>query len=111
MSDANWDREFRRILADSREADERAPSKLKARLYSALVREQQKTGPLASLDATIAASRGICVFEKVVQAAPLGEEPKTPFFCRFCHARILGEHLDNPPIFWSNCPYVAFKKH
>lgn len=112
MSDTNWDREFSRILAEPRDAEERAPapSSLKARLYTALIREQQRSGPLASLDATVAAGHAVCVFEKLVQIAPLGEKPKAPFFCSVCHARILGEHLDNAPIFWSNCPYVAFKK-
>lgn len=108
MSDANWDREFSRLLSEGGE-EERAPSSLKARLYSALIREQQATGPLASLDATVAAGHGICVFEKLVQIAPIGEEMKSPFFCRTCHARVLAERFDNPPIFWANCPYVGFK--
>ena len=108
--DANEDREFSGIFAEPEDANERAPSSLKARLYTALVREQQATGPLASLDATVSAGRGVCVFEKLVQIAPIGDEAKTPFFCGVCHARILGEHIENPPIFWSNCPYVAFKK-
>ncbi len=110
MSDLNVDREFTRMLAEPQEHTGRAPSSLKARLYTALVREQQASGPLASLDATVAAGRGICVFEKLVQIAPLGEEAKKPFFCGVCHARVLGEHLENPPIFWPNCPYVSFKK-
>lgn len=109
MPDANWDREFSRIFLDLAE-EEHAPSSLKARLYTALVREQQASGPLASLDSTVAAGYGVCVFEKLVQIAPVGESLKEPFLCGVCHARILGEHLDRPPIFWSNCPYVAFKK-
>ncbi len=109
MSDASWDQEFGLIFAEPTE-EERAPSPLKARLYTALVREQQTSGPLASLDATVAAGHSVCVFEKLVQIAPVGERLKAPFFCSVCHARILGEHLDHPPIFWSNCPYVAFKK-
>ena len=108
--DANEDREFSRIFTEPEDAHERAPSSLKARLYTALVREQQTTGPLASLDANVSAGRGVCVFEKLVQIAPIGNEAKTPFFCGVCHARILGEHFEKPPIFWSNCPYVAFKK-
>ncbi len=110
MSDVNDDREFSRMLAEPGEQTGRAPSSLKARLYTALVREQQASGPLASLDATVAAGRGLCVFEKLVQIAPVGEEAKRPFFCAVCHARVLGEHFENPPIFWPNCPYVAFKK-
>ncbi len=110
MSDVNDDREFSRILAEPAEPTGRAPSSLKARLYTALVRGQQDSGPLASLDATVAAGRGLCVFETLVQIAPVGEGAKKPFFCAVCHARMLAEHFDNPPIFWPNCPYVAFKK-
>lgn len=109
MPDTNWDLEFSRIFAAPAE-EPHAPSSLKARLYTALVREQQASGPLASLDTTVAAGHGVCVFEKVVQIAPVSDRLKEPFFCGICHARILGEYLDRPPIFWSNCPYVAFKK-
>ena len=110
MPTADGDWEFRHLLSEPTDLGERAPSSLKARLYSAIVREQQTSGPLASLDATVAEGYGICVFEKLVQIAHVGEKAKTPFFCNVCHARILGEHLDRPPIFWSNCPYVAFKR-
>lgn len=109
MPDSNWEREFRRIFAEPGEK-EAAPPSLKARLYTRLIREQQESGQLASLDATVAAGHEVCVFEKLVQIAPVGDRLKTPFFCGVCHARIIGEHLNRPPIFWSNCPYVAFKK-
>ena len=109
MSNANWDREFSRLFAEPIQ-EERAPSSLKARLYTTFVREQRASGPLTSLDATAASGLGLCVFEKLVQIAPVAERLKTPFFCSVCHARILAEYLDHPPIFWSNCPYVAFKK-
>ena len=89
---------------------ERAPSRMKARIYSALVREQQETGPLQSLSETQAAGRGLCIFEKLVQIAPVGEKAKSPFFCWTCHARILAENLENAPILWAHCPYVAFQK-
>jgi hypothetical protein len=88
----------------------RASSRLKSRIYSALVRRQQETGPLLSLPATEAAGEGLCVFEKLVRIAPLGEEQKCFNLCSVCHARWLGEHIENAPIFWANCPYVAFKK-
>jgi hypothetical protein len=109
MSNPERHREFSRLFAEPAQ-QELAPSSMKARLYTALVREQQASGPLASLDATAASGHGLCVFEKLVQIAPVAERFKQPFFCGACHARILGEHLDHPPIFWSNCPYVAFKK-
>jgi len=91
-------------------AGEKAPPSLKARLYSAFIHTQETTGPLASLDTTAAAGHGICVFEKLVQIAPVGERTKSLFFCQVCHARILGEKFDTPPTFWPHCPYVEFRK-
>jgi hypothetical protein len=102
--------EFRDLLAEPEQGDERAPSSLKARLYSALIRKQQEDGPLASLDVTVSAGYDLCVFEQLVQIAPVGEHGKSPFFCHICHARVLAEHFDNPPIFWPGCPYVKFKE-
>jgi len=109
MANPDLERQFSRLLSQPEGVSRRAPSSLKARLYSALVREQQMSGPLASLSDTVAAGRGICVFEKLVQIAPIGEKARSPFFCRSCHARILAEKFDSPPIFWPHCPYVAFK--
>jgi hypothetical protein len=108
MSSTELDRQLAQLFAP-RSGDERAPSSLKARLYSALIHEQQQTGPLASLDASVEAGHGICVFEKLVQIAPVGQRAKTPFFCQVCHARVLAEHSDNPLIFWAHCPYVKCK--
>jgi hypothetical protein len=109
MSSAELDHQLAQLFAPRR-GEERAPSSLKARLYSALIREQQQTGPLASLDASVEAGHGICVFEKLVQIAPVGEKAKAVFYCQVCHARVLAEHSDNPLIFWSHCPYVKFKE-
>jgi hypothetical protein len=109
MTDRETEQQFSRLLSWTEPPDERAPSSMKARLYSALVHEQQLSGPLASLDVTAAAGHSLCVFEKLVQIAPLGEKAKSPFFCRVCHARALAESFENPPIFWPHCPYVAFK--
>jgi hypothetical protein len=109
VSGADFEKEFGLLFSRQEETRERAPSSLKARLYSALVRKQKESGPLASLDESVASGHGICIFEKLVQIAPLGEKAKSPFFCHACHARVLAEHLDNPPIFWPHCPYVAFK--
>jgi hypothetical protein len=108
MSSAELDRQFAQLFA-ARSDEERAPSSLKARIYSALIHKQQQTGPLASLDASLEAGHGICVFEKLVQIAPVGEQAKTPFFCQVCHARVLAEKFENPPIFWPHCPYAKFK--
>jgi hypothetical protein len=110
MSVPDLDKQFSRLLTEPADHSERAPASLKARSYSALIREQQESGPLASLDACVASGHGICVFEKLVQIAPVPESAKSPFFCSVCHARALAEAFDNPPIYWPNCPYVAFKK-
>ncbi|SRR6266567_1867586 len=106
---ADFESEFTSLFSQTEEVVESAPSSLKARLYSALVHEQQESGPLASLDTIVASGHGICLFEKLVQIAPVGEKAKSPFFCQVCHARVLAEHFDNPPIFWPHCPYVEFK--
>jgi hypothetical protein len=102
--------EFSTLLSQPAQDDELAPSSLKARLYSALVRKQQESGSLASLDATVSAGHSICVFERLVQIVPVGEKAKSPFFCEICHARVIAEHFDKPPIFWTGCPYVKFKE-
>jgi hypothetical protein len=110
MINPEEEREFSRLFSGQLEqTTPRTPSSLKARLYSALVREQQSSGPLASLDQTVTAGYGVCVFEKLVQIAPIGENAKSRFFCQVCHARVLAEALENAPIYWPHCPYVAFK--
>ena len=105
------DDEFMERVADAVELNEseRAPADLKARLYSALVRQQVQTGPLMSLTETRARGHQLCVFEQLVQITPVGERTKSLNLCRVCHARVLAEHLDKPPIYWAGCPYVEFK--
>ena len=106
------DDEFMTKIADAVELSEAepAPARLKARLYSALVQQQVQTGPLMSLSETRTRGHQLCVFEQLVRIAPVGEKAKSLNICRVCHARVLAEHLDNPPIYWSGCPYVALKK-
>ncbi len=87
----------------------RAPSTLKSRIYSALQQEQSGTGPLRSLTQTAAGGGRLCVFEKLVQIAPVGEAMKSRNPCRVCHARVLGERVEGAPIWWPNCPYVRFQ--
>jgi hypothetical protein len=102
---------FRRLFEfEVGEISERAPARTKARIYSALISEQQATGPLRSLSETEGAGHRLCVFEKLVQIAPVKEEAKAPFFCSVCHARVLAEKVENAPIFWSGCPYVLFQR-
>lgn len=110
MPGSDFEAQLSVLLSLSTESSERAPSSLKARLYSRLIRKQQETGPLASLEQSVTAGREVCVFEKLVQIAPLSDTAKSPFFCEVCHARVLAEHFDQAPIYWSGCPYVRFKK-
>jgi hypothetical protein len=108
----SWDEQMNLLLlacADSG-GEQPAPARWKSRVFSALVRAQQESGRLQTLTESEAAGHGLCVFEKLVQIAPVGEKAKSPFFCWTCHARILAEHMENAPIYWSNCPYVAFQK-
>jgi len=80
----------------------KAPARLKSRIYSALLAEQAPLLPLAE-------TQDVCVFERLVQIAPVGQALQSRNYCSVCHARWLAERLENPPIFWSNCPYVDFK--
>lgn len=89
---------------------DRAPGRLKSRIYSALVSRQASTGPLLSLTETKAAGRQLCVFESAVCALPVGEQVKAMNPCRVCHARVLGERLESAPIFWPHCPYAEFHR-
>jgi hypothetical protein len=106
------DDEFMERIADSVELNEseHAPADLRARLYSALVRQQAQAGPLMSLTETCARGHRLCVFEQLVRITPVGERTKSLNICRVCHARVLAEHIENAPIYWSGCPYVEFKK-
>jgi hypothetical protein len=105
------DRQFE-ILAESADdtEGERAPSRLKARLYSALIRRQEESGPLRSLGETRSHGYGLCVFEDLWQRTTTGEPAQCFNCCRLCHARVLAEHLENAPIYWGRCPYVALSK-
>lgn len=94
-------------VASSRKA---ATPRLKARVYSALMRRQAESGPLLSISETRAAGRELCIFEELVRISPLTELFKSRNFCRVCHARVLAEKLENAPIYWHNCPYAGFQK-
>jgi hypothetical protein len=88
----------------------RAPSRVKAKTYSALIRRQEQSGPLLNLSQTRRAGHGLCVFESLWEHMPLGASAKCFNCCSICHARVLGEKVEPPPIYWGHCPYVAFKK-
>jgi len=87
----------------------RAPARLKSKIYSALVRKQQESGPIASVSRSHAAGYGLCVFEQLHRIAPVGEAAKHFNGCGVCHARKLAESFENAPIWWGNCPYVEFQ--
>lgn len=86
-----------------------ASSRLKAKIYSALMKQQAEQGRLMSLTENAACGERLCVFEQLVQIAPVGETAKSLNICRVCHARVLAERFENPPIYWPGCPYVALK--
>jgi len=85
-----------------------APARLKSRVYSALVHRMEESGPLLPVEAT-EATHGLCVFEKLVRVAPVSQGMKTFNACSICHARVLAERFEHPPIYWKNCPYAEFK--
>jgi hypothetical protein len=106
------DREFFRIFSkpDPEVSEEHAPTRIKARVYSTLIREQQKTGHLQSISEIEAKGHSLCVFEKLVEITPVGEKTKSRFFCWTCHARVAAENIEKAPIFWPGCPYADFQK-
>jgi len=93
--------------ADPADAD-RAPARLKSKVYSAVVSRLAETGPLLDLAETKAGGGALCVFEHAVSLLPVGTAVKAMNPCRVCHARIAGERLDHAPIFWPGCPYSEF---
>ena len=107
------DRFFVKLAAETDEeptTTETAPPRLMSRVYSALVAEQEAAAPLRSLSATAADGGKLCVFERLVAAAPVGEAVKSMNPCNVCHARFLAERLPRAPIFWPNCPYAELQK-
>ncbi|MBK7928716.1 MAG: hypothetical protein IPJ98_14845 [Bryobacterales bacterium] len=103
-----WDdQDFEQLARETNEAERPAAPSLKARLYTALIREQQASGPLEALTETRENGRGLCVFEHLVTIAPMNSLQPV-FYCQVCHARVLAERLDRPPIWWPHCPYAHF---
>ena len=108
---SEYDERFmEKIAAVDLAESELAPASLKARVYSALLVRQTETGYLESLTKSHARGHDLCVFEQLVRISPVGETAKSLNICRACHARVLAEHMDQPPIYWPGCPYVEFKK-
>lgn len=88
---------------------QRAPARLKSRIYSRMIEGFAATGPLRSLTETKASGAALCVFEELVRIAPVGEAAKSKNCCRVCHARVLAERIESAPIYWPHCPYVRFQ--
>lgn len=113
MSD-NLQHEDRLFELLARQPDEagsvRAPSRLKAKLYTSLVQKQQESGRLRTLAETRANGRGLCVFEDLWSRVTSVEAAQSFNCCSVCHARVLAEHWEAAPIYWGHCPYVAFGK-
>lgn len=79
-----------------------APAALRSRIYSALIREVEKSIPLRPLSETEAAGFAICDWEKVTRHLPGGE---TRNHCTLCHARVVAETFDGLSMPWNGCPY------
>jgi hypothetical protein len=86
---------------------ERAPARLKSKIYSTLLNGMADEGPLLDLKDTNTCGR-LCVFEHILTAVPRATGISTKNPCRICHARVLGERMDHAPIFWPGCPYSEF---
>jgi len=91
-------------------AAERAPARLKARLLTALIQKQQEFGRLRTLAETRGAGHGLCIFEDLWERMVKAPAAQSFNCCSVCHARVLAEHLETPPIYWGYCPYAAFGK-
>lgn len=88
----------------------RASSRLKSRIYSALMGAEAAQGSLASLDECQKYGRELCLWERLIQITPAPAKMKSLNHCHFCHARLLGEHVEGAPLSWRGCPYAAFQK-
>ena len=110
MDDERWLEQLAAAADFNAAVPARAPARLKAKIYSALVNHLSETGPLLSLAATKAAGSGLCVFEQAISSLPIGERIGSMNPCRVCHARVLAERVDHAPIFWPHCPYAGFHR-
>jgi hypothetical protein len=108
MAEHDDDRSFE-DLAAATGVERRAPTRLKSRVYSALMRASAASGPLRALSACEQAGRDLCVWEKLARAA--SKDTLEEFnYCRVCHGRVLGERIERAPLAWHGCPYANFQK-
>lgn len=101
---------IREAMESGADAPSRASSRLKSRILSKLVELEQAEGPLRILSESRDAGEELCVFEHAVALLP-SEDLQARNPCAVCHARVLGEHVENAPIFWPGCPYSRFCGH
>ena len=106
MTDDLW---FERLAEAAGDVTpERAPARLKSKIYSALLARMTESGSLLDLAETKTAGGHLCVFENALTMLPLGTDIRSLNPCRICHARVLGERMEHAPIFWPGCPYADF---
>jgi hypothetical protein len=106
MSDDLW---FERLAEATRGVtQERAPARLKSKVYSALVTRLAGSGSLLDLAETKKSGGRLCVFENVLTVLPVGADIRSMSPCRICHARVLAERMKHAPIFWPGCPYSEY---
>ncbi len=106
--DPDDDRLFEAVAAAT-DGARRAPTRLKSRVYSALMRASAASGPLRPLGACEQEGHDLCVWERLARAAS-GGTLEGLNYCRVCHARILGERVERAPLAWHGCPYADFQK-
>lgn len=85
-------------------------SRLKSRIFSAIMSAETAQGPLASLSSCGEHGRELCLWERLIQISPAPEAIKSLNHCYFCHARLMAEHFEGAPLPWRGCPYAAFQK-
>jgi hypothetical protein len=113
VSDRQAEERFFERLGDATDRGRtgpKAPARLKARIYSAMMVRASRDGSLRSIPETKRQGGRLCAFEELVRIAPVSEKMKSLNICRVCHARLLAETLERAPIFWEGCPYVDFTR-
>jgi len=106
----NIDEWMERLAAGTAlEETERVSSRLKSKIYSSLILALEEGGPLLPLPETKKTGRALCVFEQLVEILPAPDAVQSLQYCKVCHAKALGERIENAPIYWSGCPYCEFQ--
>ena len=91
------------------EGNQKVSSRLKSKIYSSLILALEEVGPLLPLPETKKAGRALCVFEQLVEILPAPDAIQSLQYCKVCHAKALGERVENAPIYWPGCPYCEFQ--